>query len=85
MTIEELFTAIKFFDCEPSVYNTSVYAASHQSGYTCNVTFRSYAPAPIQDIQTHGDSPQEVLQKALTFLEEHFGKCPHCGNQRHSA
>jgi hypothetical protein len=83
MEVQELLDKIKFFDCQPSVYNVSIQAADHFSGYRAYLSFRSTDPLAVNGIDAHGDTPELALNKLLNDLNKRFGKCPHCGEYRH--
>jgi len=80
MTIKELLDKIKRHDCEPGIFNVSLMAGGHFSGYNACVDFRSTSPGAAS-ISTHGDTPEEALAALLGILEKKWGRCPHCGGR----
>ena len=79
MSVKELLDKIKCHDCEPGIYNVSLVAAGHFSGYNVGVGFRSTKPGAASSVSAHGATPEEALASLLSILEEKWGRCPHCG------
>ncbi len=80
-SVGALMDAIKWFDCEPPIYNVTLRASSHRSGFEAYARFRSTPPCTPSELSAHGDSPEETLTRLLAVLKAKWGRCPHCGQQ----
>jgi hypothetical protein len=84
MTIAELMQAITNFDCQPNVFCVFVQKHDYETGFTAVAEFRSTQPDALRSISAHDDDPQKALEILYAQLTTRFGKCPACGEYRHT-
>jgi len=78
-----LMDAIRYSDCEPSVFTVTLQASGHIAGFQASICFRTYNPQALRSISTQADTPEEALHFLLHALRTRWGPCPTCGQQRH--
>ena len=77
MTTQELFDAIKNFDCEPGVFKVYLMASSTLDGFDAFVDFRSFGNC--SSVSSHAGSPEVALEKLYATMKNNFSRCPTCG------
>ena len=80
-SVKALLDAIKYFDCEPGVYNVHVVAASHRAGYEAYASFRTTSLPAADSVSARGETPEQALARLLAVLKAQWGRCPRCGRR----